>query len=351
MTAPVPATDPGAADRHGEPSAGPRRPVAASRRPSATAAATRRGPAAGRQTIRLHLPRCRRPAAKSAAHQADRARRHPRSDGHRAAGARGRPVHQAARSPGPDRQDLPRRPSGSVSRPTPTTPTARRRSPTRRGRGDVADDDIRAGVAALTGPMLQVPSSVSAIKVDGRRAYDLVRAGETVELAARPVTVVTVRDRRQGRGLPTASSTSMSRWSAPRAPTSARWPATSVARSGVGGHLTRLRRTRVGPFLVTDAVTVVPGRLRLPTGRPGRAGDRRSSLAAIAARILPAAEAVRHGLPGPRRRRRRGHRVAVRPERATGRDRRHLRCFRRHRTADRAAGRRRRRSRDRCSAG
>ena len=53
----------------------------------------------------------------------------------------------------------------------------------------VADDDIRAGVAALTGPLLQVPSSVSAIKVDGRRAYDLVRAGETVELAARPVTV------------------------------------------------------------------------------------------------------------------------------------------------------------------
>ena len=40
------------------------------------------------------------------------------------------------------------------------------------------DDDIAAGVAALTGPLMQVPSSVSAIKVDGRRAYDRVRAGE-----------------------------------------------------------------------------------------------------------------------------------------------------------------------------
>ena len=65
------------------------------------------------------------------------------------------------------------------------------------GRGDrgaepvaqVNDASIRAGVAALTGPILQVPSSVSAIKVDGNRAYDLVRAGEQVELAARPVTI------------------------------------------------------------------------------------------------------------------------------------------------------------------
>ncbi len=55
----------------------------------------------------------------------------------------------------------------------------------------VADAAITAGVAELTGDLMQVPSSVSAIKVDGRRAYDLVRAGETVELAARPVTVST----------------------------------------------------------------------------------------------------------------------------------------------------------------
>ncbi len=60
----------------------------------------------------------------------------------------------------------------------------------------IVDDDIRAGVAALTGPLLQVPSSVSAIKVDGRRAYELVRSGETVELAARAVTVSRFEHRR-----------------------------------------------------------------------------------------------------------------------------------------------------------
>src|SRR3954453_23276120 len=49
--------------------------------------------------------------------------------------------------------------------------------------------EIRAGLARLTGDILQRPSAVSAIKVDGRRAYDRVRAGEDVQLSARPVTV------------------------------------------------------------------------------------------------------------------------------------------------------------------
>ena len=46
----------------------------------------------------------------------------------------------------------------------------------------VDDEPIAAGIAALTGPILQVPSSVSAIKVDGQRAYARVRAGEEVVL-------------------------------------------------------------------------------------------------------------------------------------------------------------------------
>src|SRR3954453_13815342 len=50
-------------------------------------------------------------------------------------------------------------------------------------------DAVRAGVARLTGQIRQIPSAVSAIKVDGRRAYARVRAGEEVVLAARPVTV------------------------------------------------------------------------------------------------------------------------------------------------------------------
>ena len=53
----------------------------------------------------------------------------------------------------------------------------------------VTEDAIRAGVAALTGEIEQVPSSVSAIKVNGERAYARVRSGEEVKLAARPVTI------------------------------------------------------------------------------------------------------------------------------------------------------------------
>src|SRR5919107_1010880 len=53
----------------------------------------------------------------------------------------------------------------------------------------VTDEVIAAGIAGLTGPILQVPSSVSAIKIDGKRAYARVRAGEQVDLPPRPVTV------------------------------------------------------------------------------------------------------------------------------------------------------------------
>src|SRR5881227_3936931 len=51
----------------------------------------------------------------------------------------------------------------------------------------ITEDAVRAELARLTGDIQQVPSAVSAIKVDGRRAYDRVRSGEDVELAARPV--------------------------------------------------------------------------------------------------------------------------------------------------------------------
>ncbi len=53
----------------------------------------------------------------------------------------------------------------------------------------VVESEVLAGVAALTGPIAQVPSAVSAVKVAGKRAYQRVRDGEQVELAARPVVV------------------------------------------------------------------------------------------------------------------------------------------------------------------
>ena len=98
---------------------------------------------------------------------------------------------------------------------------------------DVTDEAVAAGVAALTGDIEQVPSSVSAIKVDGQRSYARVRAGEDVELAARPVTVsrfeVLACDGRA------TWSTSMRSSSARPAPTSARWRATWGSRSASAG--------------------------------------------------------------------------------------------------------------------
>ncbi|MDQ0647941.1 tRNA pseudouridine55 synthase [Microbacterium natoriense] len=118
----------------------------------------------------------------------------------------------------------------------------------------VTKERIADGISSLTGVISQVPSSVSAIKVDGRRAYDRVRAGEEVVLAARQVTVsrFEMLTRRDGDGVVDldvvvdCSSGTYIR---------------SLARDlgaelGVGGHLTALRRTRVGDFDVTDAVGI-----------------------------------------------------------------------------------------------
>src|SRR5690606_14676316 len=53
----------------------------------------------------------------------------------------------------------------------------------------LSDQDVASGMTQFTGELDQVPSSYSAIKVDGKRAYDLARSGQEVELAARRVTV------------------------------------------------------------------------------------------------------------------------------------------------------------------
>jgi len=116
------------------------------------------------------------------------------------------------------------------------------------------DDEIGTAVAALTGAIQQVPSSVSAIKVDGKRAYAKVRAGDTVELAARPVTVHSFdvhATRRTGDVVDLDVTVACSSGTYVRA----------LARDlgaalGVGGHLTALRRTRVGPYDVANARTL-----------------------------------------------------------------------------------------------
>ena len=114
--------------------------------------------------------------------------------------------------------------------------------------------DLAAAVAALTGEIAQVPSSVSAVKVDGRRSYARVRGGEDVDLPPRPVTVArfdVVARREAAPFLDLDVEVEVSSGTYVRA----------LARDlgaalGVGGHLTALRRTRSGPFGVAEARTL-----------------------------------------------------------------------------------------------
>jgi tRNA pseudouridine55 synthase len=120
--------------------------------------------------------------------------------------------------------------------------------------GQLASDALLAAVAALRGEISQVPPVVSAIKVDGQRAYKLTRDGAPPKLEARTVTVreLSVLDVRPAGDLldldvtVTCSSGTYIR---------------ALARDlgaalGVGGHLTMLRRTRVGPYQVDSAHTL-----------------------------------------------------------------------------------------------
>ncbi|WP_338051225.1 tRNA pseudouridine(55) synthase TruB [Pseudonocardia acidicola] len=113
---------------------------------------------------------------------------------------------------------------------------------------------IRAGMAALTGAIDQIPSSVSAIKIDGKRAYARVRAGEDVVLPARPVTVSAfILDAvRRGDGV-TDLAVAVECSSGTYVRALARDLGAAL---GVGGHLTALRRTRVGPFTLDHARTL-----------------------------------------------------------------------------------------------
>jgi len=120
--------------------------------------------------------------------------------------------------------------------------------------GGLAEADVRAALDRFVGDIEQVPTAVSAIKVDGKRAYQRVREGEQVELKARPVTVhdLEVHDvAPAGVCLDVRISLRCSSGTYVRA----------IARDagaalGVGGHLTALRRTAVGPYGLTGARTL-----------------------------------------------------------------------------------------------
>ncbi|PWH06745.1 tRNA pseudouridine(55) synthase TruB [Brachybacterium endophyticum] len=151
--------------------------------------------------------------------------------------------------------------------------------------GDVVPADgidearIEESLEALRGRIQQVPSTVSAIKVDGKRAYARARAGEDVQLEARPVTIGELRvleRRTDGPFLDLDVTVTCSSGTYVRA----------LARDlgealGVGGHLTALRRTRVGPFDVESAHHV-PAR-----GEGDDVDLPLEGLGEIAARVLP----------------------------------------------------------------
>jgi tRNA pseudouridine55 synthase len=118
----------------------------------------------------------------------------------------------------------------------------------------IAEDELAATVAELTGEIQQVPPKVSAIKVNGQRAYKLTRAGEAPELAARPVTVheFAITAVREVSGFTDLDATVRC-----TSGTYIRSLARDLgARLGTGGHLTALRRTRVGPYTEADARTL-----------------------------------------------------------------------------------------------
>ncbi|ATY13318.1 tRNA pseudouridine(55) synthase TruB [Amycolatopsis sp. AA4] len=118
----------------------------------------------------------------------------------------------------------------------------------------VTDEQIADGVAQLTGDIQQVPSAVSAVKIDGKRAYARVRAGEDVVLPPRPVTVHrfdVLGLRREDDRIELDAVVECSSGTYVRA----------LARDlgaglGVGGHLKALRRTTVGPFTLARARTL-----------------------------------------------------------------------------------------------
>jgi tRNA pseudouridine55 synthase len=117
----------------------------------------------------------------------------------------------------------------------------------------VADTAVAAGIAALTGEIMQVPSAVSAIKVDGVRSYARVRSGDEVKLQPRPITVYEF-ELLETRRLPAEGLIDLDVRVACSSGTYIRALARDLGEGlGVGGHLTALRRTRVGPYTLADA--------------------------------------------------------------------------------------------------
>jgi tRNA pseudouridine55 synthase len=152
---------------------------------------------------------------------------------------------------------------------------------------NISGTDLEPAIARLTGEISQVPPGVSAIKVGGKRSYRLARDGAAPELAPRTVTVrvfAVEQLRPAGDVLDVDVRVTCSSGTYIRA----------LARDlgadlGVGGHLTALRRTRVGPYLISQAVTLeqLAGRFeQIPLAAAAAAAFQRRDLTAAEAQAL-----------------------------------------------------------------
>ena len=118
----------------------------------------------------------------------------------------------------------------------------------------VSDEDIKRVLATMVGEIMQRPTNVSAIKVDGKKAYDRARSGEEFELPARKVTisqldVLNIRHKEMTTEIDVAVTCS--------AGTYIRAIARDLgAELKVGGHLNVLRRTRVAGFNLDKSVGI-----------------------------------------------------------------------------------------------
>lgn len=144
---------------------------------------------------------------------------------------------------------------------------------------DASDDEIDAALASLTGTISQVPSAYSAKKIDGKRAYDLARAGEKVDLKAVEVTVS-----RLVRTSPIVRRDGLADFDVEVTCSSGTYVRALARQTGQAlgsiGHITALRRTRVGGF--TEARSVA---------------DMVEQVGHEPLSVIPLAEAARRALP------------------------------------------------------
>ncbi|HKJ11685.1 MAG TPA: tRNA pseudouridine(55) synthase TruB [Ornithinimicrobium sp.] len=166
--------------------------------------------------------------------------------------------------------------------------------------GQVRMGEVLRAVRHLTGPIDQVPSAVSAIKVDGQRSYARVRAGNEVALSARPVTVHWFAVRRRREAAPVdAEVLDVDFTVRVSSGTYVRALARDLGQAlGVGGHLTALRRTRVGDVDLGRALSIEKASASRDCGlRP---------MASVARALFPVRDldhdqerSLRHGIPLP----------------------------------------------------